>query len=47
MGSAATGQRLKRLRLGFDASRRLGRSNFHYSAGYSYELVEEVLGVLR
>lgn len=43
--SAAAGQRLKRLRLGFDASRRLGRTNFHYSAGYSYELVEEVLGV--
>ncbi|CAN5672334.1 hypothetical protein BH23PSE2_BH23PSE2_08770 [soil metagenome] len=42
--SAAPGQRLKRLRLGFDASRRLGRSNFHYSAGYSYELVEKVLG---
>lgn len=43
--TAAAGQRLTRLRLGFDASRRLGRSNFHYSAGYSYEFVEEVLGV--
>lgn len=42
--SAAPGLRLKRLRLGFDAARRLGRSNFHYSAGYSYELVEKVLG---
>jgi hypothetical protein len=42
--SAAAGQRLARLRLGFDASRRLGASNFHYSAGYSYELVERVLG---
>lgn len=41
--SAASGQRLRRLRLGFDASRRLGHSNFHYSAGYSYELVEKVL----
>lgn len=42
--SAAAGQRLARLRLGFDASRRLGHSNFHYSAGYSYEFVEKVLG---
>lgn len=42
--SAAAGQRLGRLRLGFDISRRLGSSNFHYSAGYSYELVEKVLG---
>ena len=42
--SAAAGQRLKRVRLGFDASRRLGLSNFHYSAGYSYEFVERVLG---
>lgn len=41
--SAAAGQRLTRFRLGFDASRRLGRSNFHYSAGYSYEFVERVL----
>jgi len=42
--SAAAGQRLKKLKLGLDASRRLGRSNFHYSAGYSYEFVERVLG---
>lgn len=42
--SSAAGQRLKRFRLGFDASRRLGRSNFHYLAGYSYEFVEKVLG---
>ncbi len=42
--SAAAGQRLTRLRLGADVSRRLGRSNFHYSAGYSYEFVERVLG---
>lgn len=42
--SAAAGQRLARLRLGFDASRRWGASNFHYSGGYSYELVERVLG---
>lgn len=42
-GSAAPGQRLARLRLGFDASRRLGRSNLHYAFGYSYEFVEEVL----
>jgi hypothetical protein len=42
--SAAAGQRLARLRLGFDASRRWGSSNAHYAAGYSYELVERVLG---
>lgn len=42
--SAAAGQRLTRLRLGADATRRLGQSNFHYSAGYSYEFVERVLG---
>lgn len=43
--SAAVGQRLKRLRIGADASRRLGQTNFHYSFGYSYELVEEVMDV--
>lgn len=43
--AAAVGQRLKRLRVGVDASRRLGRTNFHYAAGYSYEFVEEILGV--
>lgn len=42
-GSAAPGQRLRSVLLGFDASRRLGRSNFHYSFGYSYEWVEQVL----
>lgn len=42
--SAAVGQRLKRLRIGADASRRLARSNFHYSLGYSYEFVEKVMG---
>lgn len=40
--SAPVGQGLKKLRVGVDASRRLGRSNFHYSAGYSYEFVEQV-----
>lgn len=43
-GSAATGQRLRSLLLGFDAERRIGRSNFHYGFGYSYEFVEPVLG---
>ncbi len=42
-GSAATGQRLTRFRLGFDASRRIGRSNAHYAFGYSYEFVDRVL----
>ena len=41
--SSAAGQRLTRFRVGFDVSRRLGFSNFHYSAGYSYEFVEKVL----
>ena len=44
-GSAAPGQRLRSVLLGFDASRRLGRSNFHYSVGYSYEWVERVLAL--
>lgn len=40
--SAPVGQGLKKLRVGADLSQRLGRSNFHYSAGYSYEFVEQV-----
>lgn len=40
--SAPVGQRLKKLRIGADVSQRLGRSNFHYSAGYSYEFVERI-----
>lgn len=43
-GSAAVGQRLERLRLGFDASRRIGRSNFIASGGYSYEFVRSLEG---
>jgi hypothetical protein len=42
--SAAPGRYLRRLRVGADVSRRFGRSNVHWSAGYSYEFVEEVLG---
>lgn len=42
--SAAPGQRLTRLRIGADASHRLGASNFHITGGYSYEFVEEVMG---
>lgn len=42
--SAAAGQRLTRLRLGFDASRRIGASNVHLAGGWSYEFVERVLG---
>ena len=41
---AAPGRYLRRLRVGADLSRRFGRSNVHWSAGYSYEFVEEVLG---
>jgi hypothetical protein len=43
LGSAATGQRLTRFRIGFDASRRIGRSNAHYAFGDSYEFVDRVL----
>lgn len=43
--SAAVGQNLWKARLGADVSRRVGRSNLHYSLGYSYEFVERVLGV--
>lgn len=42
--SAGPGRYLRRLRLGADVSRRFGSSNLHWSAGYSYELVEKVLG---
>lgn len=42
--SAAPGRYLRRLQLGADVSRRFGRSNVHWSAGYSYEFVEQVLG---
>lgn len=41
-GAAAVGQDLKKLRVGVDLSQRLGQSNFHYSAGYSYEFVERI-----
>lgn len=40
--SAPVGQRLKKLRIGADLSQRIGRTNLHYSAGYSYEFVERV-----
>lgn len=40
--SAPVGQGLRKLRLGADAAQRLGRSNFHYSVGYSYEFVERI-----
>lgn len=43
--AAAVGQNLKKARIGADVSQRLGRSNFHYSLGYSYEFVERVLDV--
>ena len=42
--SAAPGRHLRKLRVGADVSRRFGRTNLHWSAGYSYEFVEEVLG---
>ena len=42
--SAAPGRYVRKLRLGADVSRRFGRSNVHWSAGYSYEFVEHVLG---
>ncbi|ODS64517.1 MAG: hypothetical protein ABS41_02135 [Arenimonas sp. SCN 70-307] len=41
--SAAPGRRLRSLRLGADIGRRFGRSNLHWSLGYGYEFVEEVL----
>lgn len=41
-GAAAVGQNLKKARLGADISQRVGRSNFHYSLGYSYEFVERI-----
>lgn len=41
--SAAPGRYLKSLRLGADIGRRFGQSNVHWSVGYSYEFVEEVL----
>lgn len=40
--SAPVGQGLKKLRVGADVSQRIGQSNFHYSAGYSYEFVERI-----
>lgn len=43
--SAAPGRRLKSLRVGADISRRIGRSNVHWSTGYSYEFVENVMGM--
>ena len=43
--NAAPGQRLYRLRLGVDATHRLPASNLYYSVGYSYELVEKVMGI--
>jgi len=42
--SAAPGRYLRKLRVGADVSRRFGRSNVHWSAGYSYEFVEKVIG---
>lgn len=43
--NAAVGQRLRRLRLGADAFYRLEHSNLYFSAGYSYELVERIMGI--
>ena len=40
--SAPVGQGLKKLRIGADVSQRIGRSNLHYSVGYSYEFVERI-----
>ncbi len=42
--NAAIGQNLWRLKLGLDVTRRLESSNVYYSAGYSYEVWERVLG---
>jgi hypothetical protein len=44
-GNAAIGQNLKKLALGVDVSRSIGFSDFYWSLGYSYEIVEEVLGI--
>lgn len=43
--AAAVGQNLKKASLGADVSQRVGRSNFHYSLGYSYEFVERVFDI--
>lgn len=43
--NAATGQNLHTLALGFDLSRRVAATNFHYSLGYSYLFREEIGGV--
>ncbi len=43
--NAAIGQNQKKLNLGVDLSRRIGFSNFYYSVGYSYELVERTLDI--
>ena len=43
--AAAVGQNLKKARFGVDISQRLGRSNLHYSLGYSYEFVEQVMDI--
>ena len=43
--SAAPGRYLRSLRVGADVSRRIGRSNLHWSAGYSHEFVEKVLDI--
>ena len=40
--SAPVGQGLRKLRMGADVSQRIGQSNLHYSAGYSYEFVERI-----
>lgn len=43
--NAAIGQNLRRLNLSVDVTRRPDLSNFYWSAGYGYELVEEILGI--
>jgi hypothetical protein len=44
-GNAAFGQNLYKLELGVDLARRIGASNAHYGAGYSYVFVQEIQGV--
>jgi hypothetical protein len=44
-GNAAAGQNLTRLDLGIDLTRQPLGSNFYYGFGYSYVVIEEVLGV--
>lgn len=43
--NAGIGQNLWRIKVGVDFSHRLESSNFYYTAGYSYEVWEQVLGI--